>query len=110
MFSDSGKTCTTINTQGGYEGGSPCVFPWKFKGKTYNLCTMDWEIDQRPWCATKVDENGDVFSTNFGYCGANCPLEGKYNYRTRAIITRGLYIFYPLFILKSGLYYRQFMD
>ena len=29
--------------------------------------------------------------------------------RTRAIITRGLYIFYPLFILKSGLYYRQFM-
>ena len=31
-------------------------------------------------------------------------------YRTRAIITRGLYIFYSLFILKSGLYYRQFMD
>ena len=33
-----------------------------------------------------------------------------YTYRTHAIITRGLYIFYPLFILKSGLYYRQFMD
>ena len=26
------------------------------------------------------------------------------NYRTHAIITRGLNIFYPLFILKSGLY------
>ena len=80
MFSDSGKTCTTMNTQGGSQGGSPCVFPWKYKGKTYNSCTMDWETDQRPWCATKVDENGAVFSTNYGYCGANCPLEGKYNY------------------------------
>ena len=32
------------------------------------------------------------------------------DYRTRAIITRGLYIFYPTFILKCGLYYRQLMD
>ena len=80
MFSESGKTCTTMSTQGRSQGGLPCVFPWKYKGKTYNSCTMDWDIELRPWCATKVDENGDVFSTNFGYCGANCPLEGKYNH------------------------------
>ena len=34
----------------------------------------------------------------------------SYIYRTRAIITRGLYIFYLTFILKCGLYYRQLMD
>ena len=33
-----------------------------------------------------------------------------FRYRTRAIITRGLYFFYPLFYLKWGLYYRQLMD
>ena len=42
------------------------------------------------------------------------PLEeiGNFNlftYCMGANITCGLYIFYPLFILKSGLYYRQFM-
>ena len=74
MFSDSGKTCTTMTQF--RQGGLPCVFPWKFKGKTYNSCTMEWEPDQRPWCATKVDENSKYY-TNFGYCGANCPLEGK---------------------------------
>ena len=31
-------------------------------------------------------------------------------YRTRAIITRGLYNFYPFFILKCCLYYRHLMD
>ena len=30
-------------------------------------------------------------------------------YRTRAIITRGLYIFYPIFSINRGLYYRPFM-
>ena len=48
--------------------------------------------------------------------GSNISKEAQYtfssaciicfNYRTRAIITRGLYIFYPTFILKCGLYYR----
>ena len=31
-----------------------------------------------------------------------------FNYRTRAIITRGLYNFYPIFLFH-GLYYRPFM-
>ena len=30
-------------------------------------------------------------------------------YRTRAIITRGLYTFYPIFEFHCGLYYRPFM-
>ena len=34
----------------------------------------------------------------------------KYVYRTCTILTCGLYIFYSLFILKSGLYYKQFID
>ena len=35
--------------------------------------------------------------------------EGELRYRTRAIITRGLYIFYPIFDFHCGLYYRTFM-
>ena len=40
----------------------PCVFPFKLdlNNKTYHACTYDYShvTAFKPWCSTKVDENG----------------------------------------------------
>ena len=74
---------------GGPSNGTTCVFPFTSSGMTYEACTM--ASDVKPWCSTKVDENG-VHVTGqgkWGYCdpeecpcdGADCPFkesdEGK---------------------------------
>jgi len=42
--------------------GTPCHFPFKHDGKTYNECTSHGEV--APWCATKSEYD----SYNWGYC------------------------------------------
>ena len=35
--------------------------------------------NDKPWCATKVDDNGVYISESWGTCGTKCPFEkGKY--------------------------------
>ena len=62
---------------GGPGNGLPCVFPFKYRGKTYSTCTKDHtNIQKKPWCSTKVDERGKHISgqRNWGNCDKTCPL------------------------------------
>lgn len=46
------------------EKGELCVFPFKYKGKTYEECIT--EEKNRPWCATTENYQGDG---KWGFCG-----------------------------------------
>jgi len=50
-----------------------CVFPFKFKGKTYNKCTKDESVNGMPWCATRVDRSGNVLNGKWEDCEEGCP-------------------------------------
>ena len=67
----------------------PCVFPFKLdlNNKTYHACTYDFShvTGYKPWCSTKVDENGYHVkknpdgTKNWGVCleeesSSNCPI------------------------------------
>ena len=54
-----------------------CVFPFVYNEATYHGCPSDY---LGPWCATKVDDNGNYVPKKgfWGYCNSACPLqEGK---------------------------------
>lgn len=65
------------NTTGGPQGHVPCIFPFKFKGKTHNACTVVDAEDNRPWCSTKITSLGYHITGqgNWGVCGELCPIE-----------------------------------
>eukprot|EP00118_Oscarella_pearsei_P003199 m.13377 g.13377 ORF g.13377 m.13377 type:complete len:511 (+) comp24755_c0_seq1:79-1611(+) len=55
-------------TCGGTAEGARCVFPFSFKGVTYNACTTAstaYDKD-RPWCATKLGDVG--VHSKWGFC------------------------------------------
>ena len=56
-------------------GPSPdkkCVFPFVFKGQTYEECTTA-ENNGVHWCSTEVDSQGIHFDdTKWGHCGETC--------------------------------------
>ena len=39
--------CKTIKS------GKDCIFPFKYKGTTYNKCTKAESENGQPWCATR---------------------------------------------------------
>ena len=49
-----------------------CVFPFKFKGKTYASCTKDNTVSGNAWCATEVDSTGTVVDGKWGECDSSC--------------------------------------
>ena len=68
--------------------GVPCVFPFKYAGKTYHNCTYDYSrtFQYFPWCSTKVSRNGKHYARktrdgyyNVGICEdrETCPLPYK---------------------------------
>ena len=57
-WGDCGSECSCINSR--------CVFPFIYKGKTYEQCTR--EDHHEPWCATKVDSNGVLVTGRWGPC------------------------------------------
>jgi len=50
-----------------------CVFPFIYEGETYNKCTTVGSENEAPWCATEVDENGEVVRNTWEDCEEGCP-------------------------------------
>ena len=68
--------CTTQRDKKSLNGGHLCVFPFVYKGVTYDHCTdVGYEGQSKFWCATKVDENQVYISGNWGWCNENCPTK-----------------------------------
>jgi len=57
---------------------SPCVFPFKYKGTTYDRCTDAGQY--KPWCSIEVDINGEhvtssLLGQTWGYCSDSCSRD-----------------------------------
>ncbi len=52
----------------------PCIFPFNYLGQTFNKCTILRDQDDKSWCSTKVDEDGnhDDSGGYWGHCGQDC--------------------------------------
>jgi len=71
-ISSAGR-CFAENTEGKCTTKSgPCVFPFKYKGKTYDECTTVRNSGV-PWCATKVNSNGEY--VEYGNCERMCLVK-----------------------------------
>ena len=55
-------------------GGEDCIFPFKFKGKTYTSCTTTESVNGAAWCATKVDSDDNVVRNFWKDCEEGCPM------------------------------------
>ena len=56
--------------------GKDCIFPFIFKGNTYNACTMV-NFASIPWCSTAVDSSTGIhIAGKWGNCmtGTRCPV------------------------------------
>ncbi len=45
-----------------------CVFPFKYKGRSYVSCTSDHSANLAEWCATEVRPDGEVVHGQWGDC------------------------------------------
>ena len=45
--------CVSVN-------GEPCIFPFKYHGKTFDKCTHYDANDGKVWCAVAVSSGGDM--------------------------------------------------
>jgi len=53
-----------------------CVFPFSFKGRTYNGCTTDDDPENRLWCSTRTDSNGvHISGREWGHCNSACRTD-----------------------------------
>jgi len=50
-----------------------CVFPFSYKGVTYNNCTNTGSDNGAAWCATQVDAEGEVVKNTWQDCQDGCP-------------------------------------
>jgi len=82
----STNVCTTAeswNRLTNNDPGKRCIFPFEYKGVTYNGCTdVDSEKVSRTkffWCATEVNENKQILedSRNWGECNLHCTKAGS---------------------------------
>merc|ERR1711990_366042 len=62
--------CLTV---GGRKVNARCVFPFSFRGRTYNGCTT---ISlKKLWCSTRTDSNGKHIRGQWGYCNSACQTD-----------------------------------
>jgi len=64
--------CRTIS---GDQPNANCVFPFSYRDTVYRECITN--RDPRPWCATRVDFNGNYVRGQWGYCDPNCGRNFK---------------------------------
>ena len=56
------------------------MFPFKHKGKTYKSCATPSD-GNGPYCATKVDSNGNMVNDKWARCNDYCDTDkGKRNF------------------------------
>ena len=67
--------CTTTRYQKVYN----CVFPFIYKGKTYENCTADHSDNGKAWCAFYIKPGSVVPHYRQGDCNSDCPGEGILN-------------------------------
>jgi len=65
------RSSTTCITSGGPRPNRPCVFPFRYNGKTYSTCT-DITIG-RYWCSTATRSDGTHITGRYGLCPSTCP-------------------------------------
>ena len=51
--------------------GKPCIFPFKYDGKSYSACTLVDSDTGIPWCATGKDQDEFVIDNDWGECTEN---------------------------------------
>ena len=61
--------CTTVTN-------ASCVFPFRYRGRSYHACTRDYSSNGQPWCAVRVDGAGRVVEGGWADCRGGCPLQG----------------------------------
>ena len=49
-----------------------CVFPFKHAGKKYMACALGLAYGDGPWCATKVDSDGNMQNGKWARCNEMC--------------------------------------
>ena len=57
------------------KGGYGCIFPFKYKGQTYNACTTagNWpHHGTKTWCAYKIYSDGNMAKYDFCVGGKAC--------------------------------------
>jgi hypothetical protein len=62
-------TCKTIGSRG-VGAGHPCVFPFTFRGETFNTCTNKF-FNGLSWCATQTDSQGNLVRRMWGECSCD---------------------------------------
>ena len=72
---DDNKRSIKCKTTSGPEPNVECVFPFKYRDKVYNECTIDGA--SKPWCCTKTDSGGNHLGGHWGYCGPDCNRKAK---------------------------------
>ncbi|XP_060137179.1 epididymal sperm-binding protein 1-like [Zootoca vivipara] len=82
----SWKSCET-KENGGNDGGRPCVFPFVYKGNTYNTCIN--KSSSRYWCATtgNYDKDGK-WSRCADTIGQHCVCPFIYNGKSYSSCTK----------------------
>ena len=61
--------------QPGIGANLPCIFPFKYKGKTCAgpQCCNPSNDPKGSWCSTKVDGEGNYLGGHYAYCkGSTC--------------------------------------
>merc|ERR1712142_155031 len=66
---ESGKTCVFPFKTACTTAKGPCKFPFLYKGKEYNNCTLYQSSGGRPWCATALKADGNMQQWS------NCDME-----------------------------------
>ena len=74
LFTELEDMCKTV---GGPSANQPCIFPFKWSGKTYNSCPVDPDDSNETWCSTKTDSDGNHITGQglWGQCGPKCKKE-----------------------------------
>jgi len=71
----SGSGSGACETSSGPKTGSSCIFPFKYENVKYETCTS---VDNNNvlWCPTRVNENREYISGEWGNCDPSCSGSG----------------------------------